>query len=51
MRAVTGSMWRLAYGEHGGDQVIQWPGQIMLGHQDTLLTGAKMVDRLPGTGR
>jgi hypothetical protein len=44
---ITGSMRRLADGEHGGDQVIQRPGQITLGHQHTLLTDAKMVDRPP----
>ena len=44
---VAGSMWFLADGEHGGDQVIQRPGQVVLGDQDTLLTDAKMVDRAP----
>jgi hypothetical protein len=44
-------MWRLADGEHGGDQVIQRPEQVVLGDQDTLLTDAKMVDRTPGTAR
>src|SRR5262249_7266983 len=48
---VADSKWCLADGEHGGDQVIQRPGQVVLGDQDTLLTDAKMVDRTPGTAR
>ena len=44
-RAVIGSMWRLADGEYGGDQVIQRPGQVVLGDQDNLVIDAKMVDR------
>jgi hypothetical protein len=44
---VAGSVWCLADGEHGGDQVIQRPGQVVLGDQDTLLTDAKMVDLAP----
>jgi hypothetical protein len=43
-------MWRLADGEHGGDQVGQRPGQVMLGDQDNLVIDAKMVVRTPGTG-
>jgi hypothetical protein len=38
-------MWRLADGEHGGDQVIQRPGQVVLSDQDNLVIDAKMVDR------
>ena len=33
---------------HGGDQLVQRPGQVMSGDQDTPLTGAKMVNRTPG---
>jgi hypothetical protein len=44
-------MWRLADGEHGGDQVVQRPGQLVLGDQDNLVINAKMVDRPPGTGQ
>jgi hypothetical protein len=44
---VTGSRWRLADGKHGGDQVIQRPGQVVSGAQDNPLTGAKMVNRTP----
>jgi hypothetical protein len=38
-------MWRLADGQHGNDQVVQRPGQVVLGDQDNLVIGAKMVDR------
>jgi hypothetical protein len=41
----TGSIWRFADGEYGGDQVVQRPGQVVLGDQDDLLIDAKMVDR------
>ena len=44
-REVIGSMRRLADGEHGGDQVIQRPGQVMLSDQDNLVIDAKVVDR------
>jgi hypothetical protein len=44
-RAVIGSMWHLADGEHGGDQVIQRPGQVVLSDQDNLVIDSKMVDR------
>ena len=40
-------MWRLAEGEYGGDQIVQRPGQVVLGDQDSLLIDAKMVDRAP----
>ena len=40
-----GSMWRLADGKHGGDQVIQRPGQVVPGDQDHLVIDAKMIDR------
>jgi hypothetical protein len=40
-------MRRLADGEHGGDQVVQRPGQVVLGDQDNLVFDAKMVDRTP----
>jgi hypothetical protein len=44
---VTGSRWRLADGQHqhGSDQVIQRPGQVILDDQDNLVIDAKMVDR------
>ena len=42
---VADSMWRLAEGEYGGDQIVQRPGQVVLGDQDSLLIDAKMVDR------
>jgi hypothetical protein len=38
-------MWRLANGEHGGDQVIQRPGQVVLSDEDNPVIDAKMVDR------
>ena len=41
----TGSIWRFADGEYGGDQVVQRPGQVVLGDQDNLVIDAKMVDR------
>jgi hypothetical protein len=28
---VTGSRWRLAEGKHGGDQLVQRPGQVVSG--------------------
>ena len=43
----TGSIWRFADGEYGGDQVVQRPGQVVLGDQHNLLIDAKMVDRTP----
>jgi hypothetical protein len=39
-------MWRLADGEYGGDQIVQRPGQVVLGDRDSLLIDAKMVDRV-----
>ena len=42
---VAGSIWRLADGEHGGDQVIQRPGQVVLSDQDNPVIDAKMVNR------
>jgi hypothetical protein len=42
---ATGSMWRLADGQHGSDQVVQRSGQVLLGDQDNLVIDAKMVDR------
>jgi hypothetical protein len=42
---ATGSMWRLADSQHGSDQVVQRPGQVLLGDQDNLVIDAKMVDR------
>ena len=42
---ATGSMWRLADGQHGSDQVVQRPGQVLLGDQDNLVIDAKMADR------
>ena len=48
---VTGSRWRLAEGKHGGDQLVQRPGQVVSGDQDNPLTGAKMVNQTPGTGQ
>ena len=44
-------MWRLADSQHGSDQVVQRPGQVLLGDQDNLVIDAKMVDRPPGTGQ
>ena len=44
---VTRSMRRPADGEHGGDQLVQRPGQVALGGQDNLLIDAKMADRRP----
>jgi len=43
---VIGLLCRPADGEHGGDQVIQWPEQVVLSDQDNLVIYAKMVDRL-----
>ena len=43
--AGPGSMWRLADSQHGSDQVVQWPGQVLLGDQDNLVIDAKMADR------
>jgi len=34
-------------GRAGGHQVVQRPGQVMLGDQHNLLIDAKMVDRIP----
>src|SRR5258705_5723104 len=34
---------------HGGDQLVQRPGQVVSGDQGTPLTGAKMVNPTPGT--
>ena len=48
---VTGSTWWLADGEHGGNQVVPRPGQVVLGDQDNPVIDAKMVDRPPGSGR
>jgi hypothetical protein len=45
---VTGSRWRLAEGKHGGDQLVQRPGQVVSGDQGNLLTGAEMVNRTAG---
>ena len=42
---AAGSMWRLADGQHGSDQVVQRSGQVLLGDQDNLVIDAKMVDR------
>jgi hypothetical protein len=42
---ATGSMWRLADSQHGSDQVVQRPGQVLLGDQDNLVIDAKMADR------
>ena len=39
-------MWRLADGQHGSDQVVQRPGQVVLGDEGNLVIDAKMVDRL-----
>jgi hypothetical protein len=36
---VSGSTWWLADGEHGGNQVVQRPGQVVLGDQAVLLAG------------
>jgi hypothetical protein len=33
--------------QHGGDQVVQRPGQVVSADQDDPLTGAKMVNRTP----
>jgi hypothetical protein len=44
--AATGSIWRLADSQHGSDQVVQRPGQVLFGDQDNLVIDAKMVDRL-----
>jgi hypothetical protein len=38
-------MWRLADGEHGGDQVIKRPGQVVLSDQGNPVIDAKMVNR------
>ena len=43
--ADPGSMWRLADSQHGGDQIVQRPGQVLLGDQDNLVIDAKMADR------
>ena len=43
--AATGSIRRLADGQHGSDQVVKWPGQVLLGDQDNLVIDVKMVDR------
>ena len=42
---ARGSMWRLAEGQHGSDQVVQRPGQVVPGDQGNLVTDAKMADR------
>ncbi len=39
------STWRLADSQHGSDQVVQRPGQVLLGDQDNLVIDAKMLDR------
>ena len=44
-RVLAGSMWRLADGQHGSDQVVQRPGQVTLGDEGDLVIDAKMVDR------
>jgi hypothetical protein len=44
-------MWRLADSQHGSDQVVQWPGQVLLGYQDNLVIDTKMETVPPGTGR
>jgi hypothetical protein len=49
--AATGSMWRLADSQHGSDQIVQRPGQVLLGDQDNLVIDAKMAERPPGTAR
>lgn len=41
-------MRRLADGQHGGNQVVQRLGQVVLGDQDNLVINAKMVDRPSG---
>ena len=38
-------MWRLADSQHGSDQVVQRPGQVLPGDQDNLVIDAKMADR------
>ena len=38
-------MGRLADSQHGSDQVVQRPGQVLLGDQDNLVIDAKMADR------
>jgi hypothetical protein len=43
--AATGSMWRLADSQHGSDQIVQRPGQVLPGDQDNLVIDAKMADR------
>jgi hypothetical protein len=43
--AATGSMWRLAHSQHGSDQIVQRPGQVLLGDQDNLVIDAKMAER------
>jgi hypothetical protein len=42
---ATGSMCRLADGQHGSDQIVQRPGQVVLGDQGNLVINAKMADR------
>ena len=37
-------MWRLADSQHGSDQVVQWPGQVLPGDQDNLVIDAEMVE-------
>lgn len=37
-------MWRLADGQHGRDQIVQRPVQVVLGDQGNLVIDAKMVD-------
>jgi hypothetical protein len=41
-------MWRLADGQHGGNQVVQRPGQVVPGDQGNLVINAKMADRPSG---
>ena len=43
--AATGSVRRLADSQHDSDQVVQRPGQVLLGDQDNLVIDAKMADR------
>ena len=38
-------MWRLADSQHGSDQVVQRPGQVLPGDQDNLVIDVKMADR------
>jgi hypothetical protein len=44
-RFLAGSMWCLADGQHGSEQVVQRSRQVMLGDEGNLVIDAKMVDR------